>query len=117
MSVSMRHRVDAAVGDRLRELRLAAGLSQGDIAAILAAPISQVELFEHGLARIGAGRLADLSQHLGVSVTAFFERIDPPVQQDSILAEGGDETPDSRDKRVSTLVRHVLERATLRICD
>jgi len=73
--------VDGYVGGRVRERREALGISQGRIAKQLGLTFSQIQKYEKGSNRIGAGRLFMLSQALGVPVQYFFEGLvtEPPV--------------------------------------
>ncbi|HZD92441.1 MAG TPA: helix-turn-helix transcriptional regulator [Pseudolabrys sp.] len=65
--------IDVLVGNNIRILRLEKGLSQGDLAGRLGITFQQVQKYEKGINRIGSGRLARLSQVLGVSVGRFFQ--------------------------------------------
>ena len=65
--------VDAHVGGRLRARRTELGLSQATLAQYLGLTFSQVQKYEKGANRIGAGRLYHLAAILGVSVPYFFE--------------------------------------------
>lgn len=80
--------VDAHVGGRVRERREALGISQGRIARQLGLTFSQVQKYEKGANRIGAGRLFMLSQALGVPLHYFFEGL---VTETAVLVS---ETPD-----------------------
>ena len=66
-------KVDAYVGRRLRARRNEMGLSQGALGRRLGLTFSQVQKYEKGTNRIGAGRLYHLAALLGVSVQYFFE--------------------------------------------
>lgn len=68
--------IDAIVGRRLRERREELGLSQSRIGRHLGLTFSQIQKYEKGSNRIGAGRLWLLAKHLGVSPTYFFEAVD-----------------------------------------
>ena len=65
--------IDRLVGNNVRILRLERGLSQSDLAERLGITFQQVQKYEKGINRIGSGRLARLSQVLGVSVGRFFQ--------------------------------------------
>jgi len=85
--------VDCHVGGRVRERREALGISQGGIARQLGLTFSQIQKYEKGSNRIGAGRLFMLSQALGVPVQYFFEGLvaEPPVLvSDNPDKSGGD---------------------------
>ncbi|ORE93989.1 helix-turn-helix transcriptional regulator [Aurantimonas sp. 22II-16-19i] len=111
------HSIDEAVGERLRELRLAAGLSQADVARFLHATVRQIDLYERGKARIGPGRLSELSERFGVSVLSFFDKVGASLQTGDADAHqtGSDDCPGSRDERVRALVRSVLQQASARL--
>ena len=70
--------IDAHVGSRLRARRIEVGLSQTALANYLGLTFSQVQKYEKGSNRIGAGRLYHLAAILGVSVPYFFEGLDEP---------------------------------------
>ncbi|GIX16885.1 MAG: transcriptional regulator [Rhodothalassiaceae bacterium] len=66
--------IDAFVGRRIRERRLAAGITQQELAAALGLSYQQVQKYENGSNRISAGRLYVLARLLGADVTDFFPR-------------------------------------------
>jgi transcriptional regulator with XRE-family HTH domain len=72
--------IDAHVGSRLRARRIAVGLSQSALGRHLGLTFSQVQKYEKGSNRIGAGRLYHLAALLGVSVHYFYEGLEnsPP---------------------------------------
>jgi|ERR1051325_3389812 transcriptional regulator with XRE-family HTH domain len=63
---------DVAIGQKLRALRLARGLSQGELGDTIGVTFQQVQKYEIGANRISASRLALIAKALGVPVTAFF---------------------------------------------
>lgn len=65
--------IDAHVGARLRERRESLGLSQGKLGQHLGLTFSQIQKYEKGSNRIGAGRLFQIAEFLRVPVTYFFE--------------------------------------------
>ena len=65
--------IDTAVGLRIRELRILRGLSQQAMGKALGLSFQQLQKYEHGGNRIGAGRLAQISQILDVPVSALFD--------------------------------------------
>lgn len=69
-------RVDAYVGERLRERRSLMGYTQESLANHLKLSHQQVQKYETGANRISAGRLYELAKTLGVSVAFFFEGFD-----------------------------------------
>jgi transcriptional regulator with XRE-family HTH domain len=64
---------DKHVGSRVRMRRLMLDMSQTDLANALGLTFQQVQKYEKGTNRIGAGRLQHLSQILRVPVPFFFE--------------------------------------------
>jgi transcriptional regulator with XRE-family HTH domain len=65
--------VDAHVGRRLRQRRIALGISQEQLGAELGLTFQQIQKYEKGQNRISAGRLYKLAAILSVSVEHFFE--------------------------------------------
>ena len=75
--------IDVYVGSRVRMRRALLGMSQERLASELGVTFQQVQKYEHGDNRIGASRLWDLSQVLGVSVDFFYQGIDPSTSDKS----------------------------------
>ena len=69
----MPRETDVHIGRRLREARLARGLSQGALGKKLGVTFQQVQKYESGANRIGGSRLWDISRILDVTVSYFFE--------------------------------------------
>lgn len=65
--------IDILVGNNIRILRREKGFSQSSLAERLGVTFQQVQKYEKGINRVGSGRLARLSQVLGVSVSRFFQ--------------------------------------------
>lgn len=63
------------VGQRLRDRREALGISQGRLGRHLGLTFSQVQKYEKGSNRIGAGRLYQIAEILGVPASYFFDGI------------------------------------------
>lgn len=68
--------IDVHVGKRLKLRRTTLGLSQEKLAALLGLTFQQVQKYEHGLNRIGASRIWDISKVLGIPIDFFFEEVD-----------------------------------------
>ena len=75
--------IDIHVGSRLKLRRSLLGLSQERLADELGITFQQVQKYEKGLNRIGASRLWDLAQVLGVSVAYFYENLDENTRNKS----------------------------------
>ena len=69
------------VGGRVRLRRTLLGMSQERLADALGLTFQQVQKYERGANRIGAGRLFDLSRALDVPVGYFFEEVAQPGQE------------------------------------
>lgn len=65
--------IDIHVGSRVRFRRMLLGMSQEKLGEKLGLTFQQVQKYEKGINRIGASRLFDLAQVLGVSVQFFYE--------------------------------------------
>jgi transcriptional regulator with XRE-family HTH domain len=72
MSPKAANSIDAYVAARLRTSRKQLGLSQADIAKQLGVTFQQIQKYEAGLNRIGAGRLFQLASLYGVAVQDLF---------------------------------------------
>ena len=72
MSVKRPDPVDVEVGHRIRIERLARGLSQTALANQLGVTFQQVQKYEKGVNRVGAGRLTKIAEVLGIEVGTFF---------------------------------------------
>ena len=67
--------VDVQVGNRVRIRRMLIGMSQEKLGEMLGLTFQQVQKYEKGVNRIGAGRLYDVSRILGVPIDYFYEGI------------------------------------------
>ncbi len=81
--------VDVLVGQRLRELRMLAGLSQSDLAATIGLTFQQLQKYERGVNRISASKLYMLARHLNVPVSTFFVDLERPDDSRAVPASVG----------------------------
>lgn len=106
--------VDVHVGGRMRQRREALMISQGRLGRLLGITFSQIQKFEKGKNRIGAGRLYQIADILGVPPSWFFEGFErpgadaPPVDKSRLPEEtrllvDAFEAIDSPDTRASVL--------------
>jgi transcriptional regulator with XRE-family HTH domain len=65
--------VDAQVGNRVRLRRMLIGMSQEKLGDFLGLTFQQIQKYEKGVNRIGAGRLFNIARVLGVPITYFYE--------------------------------------------
>lgn len=70
--------IDVHVGSRVRFRRMLLGMSQEKLGEKLGLTFQQVQKYEKGINRIGASRLFDLAQVLGVPVQFFYEEVPVP---------------------------------------
>lgn len=67
------HPVDKHVGAAVRRERTLRGMSQSKLAEAVGITFQQVQKYENGSNRIGASRMWQFAQALGVPVASFFE--------------------------------------------
>src|SRR6476646_6905983 len=65
--------IDIHVGSRLRNRRRMLGMSQEKLARAFGLTFQQIQKYEKGLNRMGASRLQQAADLLGVTVPFFFE--------------------------------------------
>lgn len=65
--------IDVHVGARVRLRRMLLGMSQEKLGEHLGLTFQQIQKYEKGVNRIGASRLFDMSNVLGVPVQFFYE--------------------------------------------
>src|ERR1700754_427873 len=70
--------VDIQVGSRVRIRRMLIGMSQERLGDLLGLTFQQVQKYEKGVNRIGAGRLFDVARILGVPIDYFYEGAGAP---------------------------------------
>ena len=110
--------IDIHVGSRVRFRRMLLGMSQEKLGEKLGLTFQQVQKYEKGINRIGASRLFDLAQVLGVSVQFFYEEA-PAPDSSTLVPEGFAEKPDEHSIVEFLRSRDGLElnRAFVRISD
>jgi transcriptional regulator with XRE-family HTH domain len=74
MSPKTANSIDAFVAGRLRSYRKQLGLSQAEVAKQLGVTFQQIQKYEAGLNRIGAGRLFQLATLYGMPVQEMFPK-------------------------------------------
>jgi transcriptional regulator with XRE-family HTH domain len=72
------HPNDATVGMNIRIHRIHAKISQTDLGQKLGVTFQQIQKYEKGTNRVGAGRLQMIANVLNVPVSTFFEGIKTP---------------------------------------
>jgi transcriptional regulator with XRE-family HTH domain len=84
---------DAIVGHNIRLHRLARGMSQNDLARALGVSFQQVQKYEKGANRVGAGRLVRVAVALGVPVMTLLKGVPGLRQKAAPLPDGLIATP------------------------
>ena len=64
---------DRQIGARIRQRRVALGLTQQQVATMVGVTYQQAQKYESGRNRLSAGRLFNFAQALDVNVAYFFE--------------------------------------------
>ena len=64
---------DIQVGESIRAHRLIAGMSQSDLTDRLGVSFQQVQKYEKGANRVGAGRLPLIAEIFNIPISALFE--------------------------------------------
>lgn len=86
--------VDAHVGQRVRLRRMLVGMSQERLGELLGLTFQQVQKYEKGINRIGAGRLFEVAGILDVPISFFYEDlIGDRARGVRGFAEGGSPPP------------------------
>src|ERR1700742_3274498 len=67
--------IDAQLGNRVRIRRMLIGMSQERLGDLLGLTFQQVQKYEKGVNRIGAGRLFEVSRILGVPIDFFYDGV------------------------------------------
>jgi transcriptional regulator with XRE-family HTH domain len=66
--------VDAYIGARMRDGRIALGLSQEELGEKLSVSFQQVQKYEKGIDCVSAAHLFEICEALDVSLASMFER-------------------------------------------
>src|SRR6266481_7102226 len=65
--------VDVLVGQNIRICRLQKGLSQGELGQQIGVTFQQIQKYEKGANRVGASRLTQIADTLGVPIPTLFD--------------------------------------------
>ena len=79
--------IDVHVGQRLRQARKQAGLSQTALGRALGITFQQIQKYENGSNRLGSSRLWHAASSLDVSVGYFFEGLPDNIPDESAGSE------------------------------
>jgi transcriptional regulator with XRE-family HTH domain len=81
--------VDTHVGQKIRARRIFLGMSQPEVANAIGITFQQIQKYESGSNRVGASRLQQISDVLGVSPFYFFEGAPTLGKKTPAPREGG----------------------------
>lgn len=84
--------IDAHIGGRVRLRRMMSGISQEQLGEALGVTFQQIQKYEKGLNRIGAGRLYRIAQILDVAVEYFYDGL-PHLNGEASLKNGASIDP------------------------
>jgi len=82
--------LDVAVGRRIRQHRLRLSIPQEALARYLGVSSQQVQKYEMGSSRVGAGRLMQIATRLQLSVDMLFGLPDDPPEVTTAGGDNGD---------------------------
>ncbi len=85
--------IDRIVGQRLRWRRRELKLTQEQLGEKLGLTFQQVQKYEKGVNRISAGRLFEIAQALGITITYFYEGVDEMLESSPTLSLQEEEHP------------------------
>ena len=107
---------DRLVGERVRLRRKELGLSQEKLGKAVGVTFQQIQKYENGVNRIGAGRLTQIGSFLDVPVSYFFDGLaevcDNPTEEANVLVSL--KTPGAMDLlRAYGAIEPALRRAVL----
>jgi transcriptional regulator with XRE-family HTH domain len=74
--------VDEYVGSKIRERRVALGLTQQQLANMIGVTYQQAHKYERGINRISAGRLYSIAKALNVPISFFYEGLEATDKQE-----------------------------------
>ena len=99
---------DRRIGKLLRALRLLRRMTQGELGGYAGVSFQQIQKYEQGINRIGAGRLKVLSAALGVPATHFFTE---PADRMSANADPPQDEPllEKKNLRMLAAFYHIAE--------
>ncbi|MEO1609403.1 MAG: helix-turn-helix transcriptional regulator [Pseudomonadota bacterium] len=83
--------IDLHVGSRIKLRRMLLGMSQENLGDCLGLTFQQVQKYEKGVNRIGASRLFELANALGVNVQFFYDEA-PGIEKSADVSGFAEET-------------------------
>jgi len=116
MNKKQANSIDRMVGERVRDRRMALGMSQEMLARKLGLSFQQIQKYEKGTNRISAGRLFVIAKALSTPIAGFFDEVVGAVSRHQPgFAE--DPAPSPAQNFLSTREGQELASAVLQIKD
>lgn len=117
LNTSTYNPMDVYIGSRLRLRRTLLGISQDQLAEEMNVSFQQIQKYEKGINRIGAGRLWELAKLLSVPVNYFYENLEKTLENLNLeikapLNPGFCDAADnsfSEEEEVSQLVKYYIQ--------
>jgi len=81
--VMMEQDIDLHIGKRLRARRRLLGLTQQQLATVVGVRFQQIQKYECGANRVSASRLWRVAEVLGVTVSYFYDGLEPATSASS----------------------------------
>ncbi|HZZ30471.1 MAG TPA: helix-turn-helix domain-containing protein [Phenylobacterium sp.] len=78
------HRLDVAIGQRIRQRRRTLGMAQTALAEAVGVTFQQIQKYERGANRISFSRLLEIAQALGCQLGDLAEGLDTPMPAGSL---------------------------------
>ncbi|EJF92282.1 hypothetical protein ME9_01684 [Bartonella taylorii 8TBB] len=75
MQDKIQHSYDISIGKKIRLKREMLGISQKELGTTLGITFQQVQKYEKGINRVGAGRLQQIANVMGVEISFFYTDI------------------------------------------
>jgi len=113
MSIRRSTNVDILVGEKIRTFRKLKGFSQSELAKEVGVTFQQVQKYEKGVNRVGAGRLYELARVFQIPIHALFPTSEEAVKTSDRQAEEAQALSDF----VSSADGWLLCRSFMRITD
>ena len=103
----MYHKTDIHIGRRVRERRVAMGLSQSELAEGLGISFQQVQKYESGANRISGSRIWDIATLLRVPVGFFFDGLE--ISLDATAEDQAEQPIDRQTLEIARAVNKIVD--------
>jgi transcriptional regulator with XRE-family HTH domain len=101
---------DIQIGESIRAHRLIVGMTQGDLARRLGVSFQQIQKYEKGANRVGAGRLPHIARIFDIPISALFDANADTSPGESTGAAPAKLIPDRRTLKLLTAFGGIAHR-------